>query len=398
MAQSNSLQDIPNRPWKGPEPTKSPTSFAEAVYVILGRDEDAGICGHTVWLKKIEFSTYGSPSLPLSIMCRSRDEAELYLAMQTTFSAISHLSATKIAEVVKDSPDINYLGNLEKDDPDHWDFYAVLFGNSKRSCIYLSWADLSREIEDNPYRKLKGCATLGEAFHFLLMKPRTGKDSDETPGPDMDRILGINTHGEALNIPFARLQIRKDLPPPNPHTTPARQPSPIKQTRSSDSSSKPSSSAKTSSSKPSSSSQPSSSARASATNFNTSNISQEGKGKRKITFQTDQETGDVVGIIHDKLATRLRNSIGEIIGSMDKSLVEVPSLGPHLNYFVDCFGYDDTFISIILNAFRKAHGAEEPFIDNMARFGVTCLEAEYIHALLNSSVLSTTTMRRRWGY
>lgn len=74
------------------------------------------------------------------MMCRSQQEAERYLAaVQPIFATVLYLPLNELAHFIKNNPVVNGLTNDHKDKPDHWAFYAVIYGCSDRSCIYLSW-------------------------------------------------------------------------------------------------------------------------------------------------------------------------------------------------------------------------------------------------------------------
>ena len=73
-------------------------------------------------------------------MCRDMKEAGRYLnTLQPVFNQVSYLEGGGLAEFLRSNPTVDGVTNDAKDDPDHWEFYAVIYGNARRALICLSW-------------------------------------------------------------------------------------------------------------------------------------------------------------------------------------------------------------------------------------------------------------------
>lgn len=91
----------------------------------------------------------------------------------------------------------------------------------------------------------------------------------------------------------------------------------------------------------------------------------------------------------------LRDRRGRVYGvlatSPPRSDVRVPSLGDFVDVFVDAFGYEDVFISILFNARLRARDADD-WVHSVAHI-MSITEAMWFYRYIN--IPTTRTYRER---
>lgn len=96
------------------------------------------------------------------------------------------------------------------------------------------------------------------------------------------------------------------------------------------------------------------------------------------------------------IPTRARNAAGEIIGVSEKRAYIVTSLGSEMDDFLDSFGYSNTVIDLLFNAFLNHTSDIQGFVDEMAGYGMAGTEAEWMHYSIDREVMDSPFMRTRW--
>ncbi|KAI0080202.1 hypothetical protein K474DRAFT_1704990 [Panus rudis PR-1116 ss-1] len=141
-----------------------------AMYIILG-GPDAGLYRHNEFLNVMPEVSYSSSPFPLALMLQHIDEATRIAGdLVPVIDKIEKIQdPERVAQALETSTTINNIKNPHKKA-----FYAVLFGRSKRSCVYLSWADAARELENAKFTRQRSYPKLGQAFAWLVRHGHEG--------------------------------------------------------------------------------------------------------------------------------------------------------------------------------------------------------------------------------
>jgi len=306
------------------------TRHQNARYVVLG-GPTPGIYSLEGW-PMAEWG-YNAPLFPISFMTPCYNEALALFALQPFIRRIESLPAERIKSELTTSSELDI--ELNRDN-----IYPVLFGKSRRPCIYTVYADAYADTNNFRFAKFLGVPSVRMALLYQTIRPpRPGMGGLEDSIAELVSTFEDFTVGGTDNtaprpcaalLPRVDNQHPQDLPPSYDEANIAT-----------------------------------------STNGPTLSNHSDGSGSEIESFFCHQrdETGGIL------------RSYTEAPPTQD---VIVYSFGPILDSFLDAFGYRDSVLTAISMANQFSDSKEE-FVDDLVERGMARTEAEWVWKWLDRS-------------